>query len=103
MKSNCQDIIIIFLTVRYSKKLAYANHITNKCASIGEKSGYCGVALFSKEKPISVKYGLNNSTFDTEGRIIMAEFPEFFLINVCKLLNKSLDIIPKFCLVSYKN
>ncbi|XP_011692239.1 PREDICTED: DNA-(apurinic or apyrimidinic site) lyase [Wasmannia auropunctata] len=47
-----------------------------------KKPGYCGVALFSKEKPISVKYGLNNSTFDIEGRMITAEFPEFFVINV---------------------
>ncbi|KAG5336610.1 RRP1 protein, partial [Acromyrmex charruanus] len=47
-----------------------------------KKPGYCGVALFSKEKPISVKYGLNDSTFDTEGRIITVEFPEFFVINV---------------------
>ncbi|KYM98151.1 PREDICTED: exodeoxyribonuclease isoform X2 [Cyphomyrmex costatus] len=47
-----------------------------------KKPGHCGVALFSKEKPISVKYGLSDSTFDTEGRIIMVEFPEFFVINV---------------------
>lgn len=71
----------------YLKKscAAYANHIINKCALIGKKPSYCGVALFSKEKPISVKYGLGNSTFDSEGRIITVEFPEFFLINVCKL------------------
>lgn len=60
-------------------------HIINKCILIGKKPGYCGVALFSKEKPISVKYGLNNSNFDSEGRIIIAEFPEFFMVNVCKL------------------
>ncbi|KAL6267693.1 hypothetical protein P5V15_000765 [Pogonomyrmex californicus] len=46
-----------------------------------KKPGYCGVALFSKEKPISVKYGLNNS-FDSEGRMITAEFPGFFMVNV---------------------
>lgn len=63
------------------------NHVINKYkyASIGKKPGYCGVALYSKEKPISVKYGLNNSTFDSEGRMITAEFPGFFVINVCKL------------------
>ncbi|XP_019701139.2 uncharacterized protein LOC105192173 isoform X2 [Harpegnathos saltator] len=47
-----------------------------------KQSGYCGVALFCKEKPVSVKYGLNNSNFDSEGRIIAAEFPEFFMVNV---------------------
>lgn len=73
--------------------LLYANHVINKCTLIGKKPGYCGVALFSKEKPISVKYGLNNSTFDSEGRMITAEFPEFFVVNVCKLhFNKFLKI-----------
>lgn len=47
-----------------------------------KKSGYSGVALYSKEKPIEVKYGLNNSEFDDEGRLITAEYPEFFLVNV---------------------
>ncbi|KAH0952985.1 hypothetical protein HN011_011317 [Eciton burchellii] len=47
-----------------------------------KKPGYCGIALFCKEKPILVKYGLNNSNFDNEGRIITAEFSEFFVVNV---------------------
>jgi len=78
------------LKVRYIKKTcaAYANHIINKYTLIGKKPGFHGVALFSKEKPISVKYGLGNSTFDNEGRIITVEFPEFFMINVCKLYLK---------------
>ncbi|XP_011350353.1 uncharacterized protein LOC105286822 isoform X2 [Ooceraea biroi] len=47
-----------------------------------KKPGYCGVALFCKEKPVTIKYGLNNASFDSEGRIITAEFSEFFLVNV---------------------
>lgn len=62
----------------------YESHIIKKCVLIGKKPGYCGAALLCKEKPISVKYGLN-SDFDSEGRMITAEFPEFFVINVCKL------------------
>ncbi|CAK9802317.1 Recombination repair protein 1 [Anthophora quadrimaculata] len=46
------------------------------------KPGYCGVALYSKEKPISIQYGLDNSEFDNEGRLITAEYPKFYLINV---------------------
>jgi len=59
---------------------------------IGKKPGYCGIALFCKEKPISVKYGLNNSNFDSEGRIITAEFSEFFVVNVCKLYPRTFII-----------
>ncbi|KAJ8680458.1 hypothetical protein QAD02_016245 [Eretmocerus hayati] len=46
-----------------------------------DKSGYCGVAVYSKEKPLSVSYGLGNSDFDHEGRLITAEYENFYLIN----------------------
>lgn len=46
-----------------------------------EKKGYGGTALFSRKKPIAVKYGFGNKTLDKEGRTIVAEFPNFTLIN----------------------
>jgi exodeoxyribonuclease-3 len=45
-----------------------------------ERKGYSGVALYSKLKPISVTNGLGDAKFDTEGRAIIAEYEEFFLI-----------------------
>jgi len=47
-----------------------------------KKPGYCGVALYSKVKPIEVKYGLPNSGCNDEGRCITAEYEKFYLINV---------------------
>lgn len=47
-----------------------------------ESRGYSGVALFTKHNPISVKAGLGVEEFDTEGRTIIAEFPQFTLFNV---------------------
>lgn len=49
-----------------------------------ERSGYCGVALYCKNdrEPIKVKFGLNNSDFDKDGRIITAEFDDFYVVNV---------------------
>jgi len=46
------------------------------------KEGYSGVAMFSKQKPISVEYGLGAEAeeFDAEGRLITAEFDTFFLL-----------------------
>jgi len=46
------------------------------------KAGYSGVALFTKEEPRSVKYGWGNPKFDNEGRIIIAEYPKFTLLNI---------------------
>ena len=43
-----------------------------------EKKGYSGTALFTKEKLLSVTYGMGVEEHDHEGRIITAEYPDFF-------------------------
>nr|CAD7578477.1 unnamed protein product [Timema californicum] len=45
-----------------------------------DKEGYSGTALFSKQKPLNVTYGLNNKEYDTEGRVITAEYEKYFLV-----------------------
>jgi exodeoxyribonuclease-3 len=45
------------------------------------KKGYSGVAIFSKIKPKSIKYGVNLSRYDDEGRIIQADFEDFSFIS----------------------
>lgn len=47
-----------------------------------EKKGYSGTAVFTKIKPISVKYGVGIEEHDKEGRVITLEFEEFYLVNV---------------------
>jgi exodeoxyribonuclease-3 len=47
-----------------------------------EKKGYSGTALFSREEPIRVQYGIGEAKHDREGRVISAEFPAFFLVTV---------------------
>lgn len=47
-----------------------------------EKKGYSGVGLFSKEEPKSVTYGFGIEKFDDEGRIIIADYGEFVLMNI---------------------
>ena len=45
-----------------------------------QKKGYSGTAVFTKEKPIAVTYGVGIEELDTEGRLITLEYPEFFLV-----------------------
>ncbi len=45
-----------------------------------EKAGYSGTAMFCKEKPISVTLGMGIAEHDTEGRIITAEFEDYFVV-----------------------
>lgn len=47
-----------------------------------EKAGYSGTAIYSKEEPIEVFNGLGIPEHDTEGRVITAEYPDFYLVTV---------------------
>ncbi len=46
------------------------------------KKGYSGTAMFTKEEPISIEYGMGIEEHDQEGRIITAEFKDFFVVTV---------------------
>lgn len=45
-----------------------------------EKKGYSGTAMFCKEKPISVAYGIGIDEHDHEGRVITAEFENYYVV-----------------------
>lgn len=47
-----------------------------------EKKGYSGTAIFTKEEPVSVAYGIGIPEHDKEGRVITLEFSEFYFITV---------------------
>ena len=47
-----------------------------------EKKGYSGTAIFTKEEPISVAYGIGIEEHDKEGRVITLEFEDFYMITV---------------------
>jgi len=45
-----------------------------------EKKGYSGVAIFTKDEPLSVKYGMGEAYYDTEGRVITLEFENYYFV-----------------------
>jgi len=45
-----------------------------------ERKGYAGTAVFTKEEPLRVFYGLDCPELDTEGRVITLEFPTYFFV-----------------------
>ena len=45
-----------------------------------EKKGYSGTAIFAKQEPLSVRYGVGVEQLDNEGRMVTLEYPEFFLV-----------------------
>lgn len=57
----------------------YGFHFTSNSAI---KKGYSGVAILSKEAPISIAKGIGIEEHDQEGRVLTAEFRDFYLVNV---------------------
>lgn len=51
-------------------------------ANEAERKGYSGTAIITKQKPIGVTYDIGLADHDKEGRVITAEFSEFYLVNV---------------------
>jgi exodeoxyribonuclease III len=47
-----------------------------------EKKGYSGTAIYSKEEPLAIIKGIGIEKYDSEGRIITVELPNFFLMNI---------------------
>ena len=47
-----------------------------------EKRGYSGTAIFTKKKPINVKYGIGIEEHDKEGRVITLEFENFYMVDI---------------------
>ncbi len=54
-------------------------HIYSNCA---ERKGYSGVTILSRRPPVQIIHNISIPEHDTEGRVIVAEFEHFFLLNV---------------------
>ena len=48
----------------------------------GDRKGYSGVGLYTKEEPNAVEFGLGIDRFDKEGRVLTAYYDQFTLINI---------------------
>jgi exodeoxyribonuclease-3 len=47
-----------------------------------QRPGYSGTAILSKTKPVSSREGIGKAEYDDEGRVITAEMPKFYFVNV---------------------
>jgi exodeoxyribonuclease III len=65
--------------VREALKELGGYHIYSNSA---EKKGYSGVAILTKEEPLNVSQGIGISEHDREGRVLTAEYNDFYLVTV---------------------
>ena len=82
MKEADADIFCIQETKMQREQAAFDFPGYQEYWNSAVKNGYSGTAVFSKTEPLSVSYGLGLEEHDQEGRVITAEYPDFFLVNV---------------------
>jgi len=73
-ETKCEKEQLDEATKNFKDYNSYFSHSKNK-------KGYSGVAIYSKELPEKVEYGFGIKKFDDEGRIIVAHYKKFILIN----------------------
>ncbi len=50
--------------------------------NVAQKKGYSGTVIFTRSRPIAVTCGIKMAEHDNEGRVLTAEYEDFFLVNV---------------------
>ena len=82
LKASDADIVCLQETKMQREQADFIIDGYEEYWNSAEKKGYSGTAVFTKKPPLSVSYGIGIPEHDTEGRVITAEFPDFFLVNV---------------------
>lgn len=76
------DIFCLQETKLQEGQIDFAPDGYNAYWNYAEKKGYSGTAIFTKQKPTRVHYGMGIEEHDKEGRLITLEFDKFYLITV---------------------
>lgn len=76
------DIFCLQETKVSEGQIEFAPEDYNCYWNYAEKKGYSGTAIFTKEKPLNVTYGMGIEEHDHEGRIITLEFDNYYMITV---------------------
>lgn len=79
-KSADADIFCLQETKMQEGQLDFAPEGYHCYWNYAEKKGYSGTAIFSKAEPVSVTYGIGIEEHDKEGRVITAEYEDFYFI-----------------------
>ncbi|MFR5876716.1 MAG: exodeoxyribonuclease III [Eubacterium sp.] len=76
------DVFCLQETKLQEGQIDFAPEGYNCFWNYAEKKGYSGTAIFTKQKPLSVKYGMGIDEHDKEGRLITLEFENFYFATV---------------------
>lgn len=76
------DIFCVQETKLQENQIDFSPNGYNCYWNYAEKKGYSGTAIFTKKRPVSIKYGMGIEEHDKEGRLITLEFDDFYFATV---------------------
>jgi exodeoxyribonuclease III len=84
VESEAPDIVCLQETKATPEQVVVPQALAEYTAfwNMAEKKGYSGTVIFTKKKPMAVTFGIGVADHDREGRVITAEYKDFFLVNV---------------------
>ena len=82
VRSEDPDILCLQETKLSAGQIAMDLPEYHEYWNYAEKKGYSGTAIFTKKEPLAVTYGIGVDEHDHEGRVITAEFEDFYLVTV---------------------
>ena len=80
MKNEDPDILCLQETKLQPEQAVFDLEGYHRYFHSADKKGYSGTAVLTKEEPLSVTYGFGEDIHRHEGRVITAEYPEFYLV-----------------------
>lgn len=82
LESENADVLCLQEAKARPEQVDHAFEGYHACWNPAEKPGYSGTVILTRRKPRSVTCGIGHAGHDREGRVITADFGDFFLVNV---------------------
>ena len=80
VKNEDPDVICLQETKLQPEQAVFELEGYHRYFYSAEKKGYSGTAVLTRQEPISVVFGFGDDIHRHEGRVITAEYPEFYLV-----------------------
>ena len=80
VKNEDADVICLQETKLQPEQAVFELEGYHRYFYSAEKKGYSGTAVLTKEEPLSVVFGFGDDIHRHEGRVITAEYPDFYLV-----------------------
>ena len=80
IKDSDMDVLCLQETKCQPEQAIFELEGYHRYFNSADKKGYSGTAILTKEEPLSVTYDFGEDVHRHEGRIITAEYPEFYLV-----------------------